>query len=129
MQLNRLLPAIVVFGIFIATAAAVVDTVTHAIETERYLRKAQIDRATTLRHQIDAETRVRGYAVTGDAIYIKPYEIALRAFGTSIFQLRSNLSALGMVGAVSVVKDESLIHRRWLVTFARPLDREAAPTR
>lgn len=120
-RFNVLLPAIVVFGVLTFTVVGIVVTMSGTVRAERALREAQLARATVLRHQLDQETGVRGYAATGNGFFLKPYNDALARFQSSVIVARLQFEQLHATQAAAALDDEEALHRQWLRDVAKPL--------
>lgn len=93
-----------------------------SITYQRAVRVAAVARARILRLQIDEETGIRGYRITRDTSFLKPYYAALRLYPSVQHDFEQALAALGpnagSLGADSA--EEQRYHERWLSEYAGP---------
>jgi serine phosphatase RsbU (regulator of sigma subunit) len=87
-------------------------------QTQRIFRDFQYQRTRLGLLQVDEETAVRGYIITGDRRFLAPYRSADAGWNGTARTVRAELQALGLP---SVYLDELLrLHERWVAAVGRP---------
>jgi len=71
--------------------------------------------------QLDEETGVRGYAATGNRVFLAPYEVARRRFPTLMRALQRQLTAIGANDARTIAEDMDATNGRWVREVAEPV--------
>jgi CHASE3 domain sensor protein len=84
------------------------------------IRVAQLARTRTMRYQLDEETGVRGFALTGDALFLQPYTKAHQSMDEAFRNLRAALGRLHIEGLDSIVDREEQINITWHAAVALP---------
>jgi CHASE3 domain sensor protein len=88
-------------------------------------RQGALATAAVLRYQLDEETGVRGYAATGRAVFLEPFEGARVAMGTALVQLdnavRDNAAEAPVQRADRALRDLRRVNAAWLATVADPI--------
>lgn len=74
-----------------------------------------------LRLMLDEETGVRGFAATGNRLFLQPYDEALKPFPVTAAQLRADVAGVFSVRAASAVDDMIAVNADYLRTVARPI--------
>ncbi len=95
-------------------------TARRMVTQEEAVRRAQMEGSLVLRLQLDEETGVRGYALTGERTFLTPY---MRARGKMGAALQTFASQAGSIDASMVPLERGLraINSRWLTRVASPL--------
>lgn len=88
---------------------------------QREIRVAQIARAKVLRFVLDEETGMRGYAATGDPLFLEPYKKARSQFAGAVTGLRAAFAPLAVDDILGVVEDEVRQHATWEATVGSRL--------
>jgi serine phosphatase RsbU (regulator of sigma subunit) len=88
---------------------------------EEEARAARALAFTSLGLQLDEETGVRGFAGTGDGLYLEPYRSAHAILPRTLGRLSSVLGTLGLPGAQAAAGDALATNALWERTVARPL--------
>ena len=93
-------------------------TLKRGAETQRLFRDFQYERTRLGLLQVDEETAVRGYIITGDRRFLEPFRSSGAAWNGTPNTVRDELRALQLPSANL---DELLrLHQRWLAVVARP---------
>jgi serine phosphatase RsbU (regulator of sigma subunit)/CHASE3 domain sensor protein len=109
-------PLLVVASFFVQNR--VDETLGH----ERQMRVAQIARGVVLRTQIDEETGVRGYAMTGEREFLLPFVNARARAAARFDHLIEMLASVHLgAGARRLVETERELNAEWLHGSAEPL--------
>jgi serine phosphatase RsbU (regulator of sigma subunit) len=99
-------------------------TVAQAGLLESRVRQAQVTRGTVLRAQVDQETSVRAYLVTGKTSLLQPFYEGRTIMATRLDQQLHALQALGShVAPITIAEtnDQRLLNRQWRAEIAEPL--------
>ena len=94
---------------------------------QRNIQSAKDALDEVLKLQLDEETGVRGFAATGQALFLQPYDAALSEFSEQLDRLQRALGAAGLASQSSQVRALGTINGQWLATVARPLTRRLIP--
>lgn len=89
------------------------------------IRNARAHVNDMLRHQLDEETGVRGYAATRLSIFLQPYRGGRRDLALDFKRLQAELDSLKINEARPALRDAELTNYRWLHEVALPLIRSA----
>lgn len=76
-----------------------------------------------LRHQLDEETGVRGYAATGLSVFLQPYYSGRKNLTVDFRRVRAELESLGVKEALPVLRDAETTNHRWVHEVALSLIR------
>ncbi|MGH7738457.1 MAG: PP2C family protein-serine/threonine phosphatase [Candidatus Tyrphobacter sp.] len=106
-------------ALFIAAVVIVQVSVRHAIADQESVRRAESLRALTLRLQIDEETGLRGFVITGERGFLRPFEQARRRMAQASTRLRSELSTVAPALVPLAIEDRA-INARWVSHVALP---------
>ena len=107
-------------------------TVVETAAFQQRVRLAQVERGHAVRAQLDEETGLRGYTITGDREFLEPYERGEAALPNSLAALRATIAPLALAGGDAIIDDEARTSATWNATVAPYLiarDRSAAGTR
>jgi CHASE3 domain sensor protein len=85
------------------------------------IRNARAHVNDMLRHQLDEETGVRGYAATRLPIFLQPYYSGRRDLALDFGRVRAELTSLKVAEALPVLRDAATTNARWLHQVAMPL--------
>jgi serine phosphatase RsbU (regulator of sigma subunit) len=113
------LPIVITVGLFHLNAAS------KGIAAASMFRGAQRANAELLKLQLDEETGLRGYIVTGHRPFLDPYEQAQERFPTELAELKTDIEQLGVTVAVrEAVQELEHVHERWIAEVAAPILRD-----
>ena len=76
--------------------------------------------------QLDEETGLRGYAATGDRLFLDPYVEARTALPSTFRQLEARIDAIPLPAASALVRTAAGTNREWLAAVATPLTAKGA---
>jgi serine phosphatase RsbU (regulator of sigma subunit) len=110
-----------VIPVLLAGGLIVRGYVRTSFHQEEEARAARALAFTSLRLQLDEETSVRGFAATGDRLYLEPYPNAHAIVPGTLARLSSALGTLGLPGAQAAARDALGTNALWERTVARPL--------
>lgn len=110
----------VVLPFFVTGGLVVRSLVAHSFLTTRETHATRALAFDSLKFQLDEETGLRGYAATGDRLFLDPYRSGRANLGSALAKLRSGLSALGRPDAVSAADDAAAANADWVGTVAKP---------
>lgn len=111
--------------LLIGSGFVVHSTLMRGATVERLFRAAQYERTQLGLFQVDEETGLRGYLITGDRAFLGPYEAANARWDGVVSALRGNLLALKL--GTGDLDKLAAIHDRWVAGVAVPLMRERNP--
>jgi serine phosphatase RsbU (regulator of sigma subunit) len=115
------IPLIVVVLVVPARLLTVVyaeATLNRGAEMQHVLRDLQYQRARLSLLQIDQESGVRGYIITGDPRFLAPYYNAEAAWDGAVTALRADVSLAHLPAAH--LDTLIVLHERWIAEVARP---------
>ncbi|MBV8195606.1 MAG: SpoIIE family protein phosphatase, partial [Candidatus Dormibacteraeota bacterium] len=105
----------------LATGILIRNSVAASFDTSERVRTATALLFGAVKAQLDEETGLRGYLVTGDSAFLAPFRSA-RAELPSIFsRLSAALEELNLPAAVGAVSDAQRANAEWLSLVATPL--------
>ncbi|HUY40084.1 MAG TPA: SpoIIE family protein phosphatase [Candidatus Dormibacteraeota bacterium] len=105
---------------FVLAVALIQASVQHMIVRGEAMRAAEIDRALVLRLQIDEETSLRGFMLTGDRSFLLPFRRARARLPSAFATLERRLQRLASP-LVSVVHEQRALNERWITSVALPI--------
>ena len=116
---------ILVFALAIAVTGAFSTRaqIRASFDREKRIQSAQLALEVLLRVQLDEETSVRGYAITRDAAFLDPYNVALAQFAPIRRQLVTTLVNEHLTGGLELLAEFDRVHQDWHATVAEPLIR------
>src|SRR6476659_963447 len=76
--------------------------------------------AAELIYMLDAETAIRGYALSGEPAALRPYREAVRKIVPAIDSVDSALHGVGDHSLDGALADQRRLAERWIATIARP---------
>jgi serine phosphatase RsbU (regulator of sigma subunit)/CHASE3 domain sensor protein len=112
---------ILVLGLLIGGGFYVRTLITQAFDDTAAIRAALGLSRQVLVAQLDEETGVRGFAATGDRIFLAPYDAARTRFPILEARLQAQLRAIDETDAYDAARDAAAMNARWLQTVAEPL--------
>jgi CHASE3 domain sensor protein len=110
-----------VLPVLVIATVNVSSVLERSIGTQRVVRDAQFLTTRALRLQIDEETGVRGYALTGARLFLQPYDDSAPRLAQLRPQLEADLRRLGLDAGLALFRDACLVHRRWDSAIAAPV--------
>jgi serine phosphatase RsbU (regulator of sigma subunit) len=93
-------------------------TVVETAAFQERVRLAQVERGHAVRAQLDEETGLRGYTITGDPEFLEPYVRGHASLAKSLDTLQATLAPLAIPGARALVADEARTSATWNATVA-----------
>jgi serine phosphatase RsbU (regulator of sigma subunit) len=117
---------IVVVPVFIIGGSLVRGLVNDSFRAQAQLHATQLDVAAVLKAQLDEETGIRGYAATGQRVFLEPYRKGRAEFATSEAALEHDVqgTTLDPGGPAALHR----INAEWLTDVATPLLRNVRDT-
>ncbi len=97
-----------------------------SLQASEQIRQARADAFAVIRGQLDEETGLRGYAATGDSVFLEPYRFARAVLPRDLAHLRAQVSNLDISRAAQLVDETGSLNREWLATVADPILRNRA---
>lgn len=117
--------AAVAFPIVVTVGLFHLDAASKGIAEVSLMRGAQRANAELLKLQLDEETGLRGYIVTGHRTFLDPYEQAQERFPAVLTELQTEAKRLGMSLALQdAVRELAQVHERWIAEVAAPILRD-----
>jgi len=107
----------VVFG---AAFGWVIIAMNRSQSVEESVRIAQSARARLSGFELDQETGIRGFVMTGDRAFLRTYEVAARQFGRNIVLARRAFAGIGARKALEALSDAQLAHQQWVAEVVKP---------
>jgi hypothetical protein len=111
---------IAVTAVFGIAFGWVVVAISRSQRVEENVRIAQLARARLPRLELDQETGIRGFAMTGDQEFLRTYETAARTFELNILLAREAFTRIGAREALDALSDADRAHRQWIAEVAKP---------
>lgn len=108
-----LLVALITFGVG--------GTVIRQRAEQRDLQSAKDALDGILRLQLDEETGIRGFAATGQTLFLEPYDAARSEFDSQLNELRRSLVTVGLQRMRPTAQALGAINTQWLTQVAMPL--------
>lgn len=119
-----LLVAIIMVG-----GVAVRSTISTSFQNAENVRSAHALSLEALKLQLDEETGMRGFAATGDRVFLEPYYFATPKLKATFARLNAAVLAVGASEAARPLDDALATNDRWQRTIAGPLiNRRFSPT-
>jgi len=115
------LTLILVLGLLIGGGFYVRTLITQAFDDTAAIRAALGYSRQILVAQLDEETGVRGFAATGDRVFVGPYDTARARFPVLATKLQAELDAIGEHDAYAAAVDAAAINARWVQMVAQPI--------
>jgi serine phosphatase RsbU (regulator of sigma subunit) len=110
------------FPVVIAIGLLHLDSASKGLAETSALRGAQRENADLLKLQLDEETGLRGYIVTGHKPFLDPYERAQAGFPALLSKLNGDLVPLGLAPELRAEAQElGRIHDSWIAEVASPV--------
>jgi serine phosphatase RsbU (regulator of sigma subunit) len=119
--LGALLAAMI--AVAIGISLRIYTLLDNAIAVQAPLLEAQHDLDTVVQSQSELQNIVRGYAATGDAEFLEPYDRYTRAFYGNLADFQKATASLHDSQVDSIAKEMHDIHASWIDDVARPLIR------
>jgi len=126
----------VAIGVALAVALVVVllaggmltrSYVARAFGAAERVRDLRMLSGRAIKDQLDEETGLRGYAATGERLFLEPYYQAARDLPDVLDDLAARLAAAGLPRAAEGVREAGRINTTWRATVVAPLLRRARP--
>jgi serine phosphatase RsbU (regulator of sigma subunit) len=114
---------VVMIPILVGGGAFVGRLVSQGFAAESTVRAAENDLAAITRAQLDEETGIRGYAATGQRIFLQPYDTGLVDFAHSDAALHRDADRLQLADR-SAIADLEATNATWRREVATPLLRD-----
>lgn len=111
--------------LFVAVVALVQTTVRHIIAEQQAMRQAEIERSIVLRLQIDEETGLRGFTITGNRAFLAPLYDARAHLPAAAARLERDLRA-DAPSLAPLANREAALNALWFERIARPTLRSRA---
>ena len=118
---------LVAVGLPIALVAqlGIVRTLTTTTQGLALTRQGAFGSAVVLRYQLDEESGLRGYAATGNTVFLQPFESARAAMGPALDQLDraipDNPTGAADQRADGALRELRRVNAQWLATIADPI--------
>jgi serine phosphatase RsbU (regulator of sigma subunit)/CHASE3 domain sensor protein len=112
---------LIVVPVLALASAFVHQRVEATAANDHLLRSAQIDRGAALRVQLNEETGMRGYIITRDVSFLKPYLAARGRTDLAFARFERDIARTALPGAAELVAHERAINARWVAEIAKPL--------
>ena len=115
--------AVLVLALLVSIAGSVVTyvRVTHAYTRQNSLSLAQGQLDACMRSELEQETSLRGFLVSGQKVFLDSYFVAHPAFVQHTQELRSDLAQASLSDGVVIADDMQGAHETWERTVAEPL--------
>ncbi|MDP9018013.1 MAG: SpoIIE family protein phosphatase [Candidatus Eremiobacteraeota bacterium] len=115
--------AILIFSLIIAVSGAFSTRaeIRSSFDRQKSIQRAQLQLEELLKVQLDEETSVRGYAITGDASFLDPYNAAITKFLPLQKQLAAVLHDEQLQQGQAVLHEFDQVHEEWHRNVAVPL--------
>jgi serine phosphatase RsbU (regulator of sigma subunit)/CHASE3 domain sensor protein len=92
-----------------------------AFQKSEDVRAARLFLSDVVKQQLDEETGLRGFAITGQALFLEPYRAGRRRLPETLAKLRGAVDALQLPHASERISRAAAINREWLASVAEPL--------
>jgi CHASE3 domain sensor protein len=112
---------VVVLGVLAVNGFFLQRLVARSFRTFENVRAARTLAFLTLKDQLDEETGVRGFAATGETLFLEPYHNGYAHLPQTFDKLDAALKVLGLASVSSNVADARATNATWLDTVAAPL--------
>lgn len=115
--------AVLVLALLVSIAGSVVTyvRVTHAYTRQNSLAMAQEQLDACMRSELEEETSLRGFLISGQRVFLDSYFRAHPSFSEHSAELRSDLERASLADGVSISDDMQNAHGTWEQTVAEPL--------
>jgi serine phosphatase RsbU (regulator of sigma subunit) len=115
--------AVLVLALLVSIAGSVVTyvRVTHAYTRQNSLALAQAQLDACMRNELEEETSLRGFLISGQKVFLDSYFRAHPAFVEHADELRSDLQRASLTDGVAISDDMQTAHATWERTVAEPL--------
>jgi serine phosphatase RsbU (regulator of sigma subunit) len=114
-----LIVVVLVIPLRALTAWYTQTTLNHGAETQRLLRDLQYQRTRLGLLQVNQETAVRGYVITGDRRFLGPYRNADATWSGSVKTVRDELRTLHLPS--DHLDQLEQFHNQWVAAVATPI--------
>ena len=108
---ERYLSALVILTVVVGIVAYIAIVQTRGILAASYV--ARYDLQALLKTVLDEETGMRGYAATGDRLFLEPYRDAMKAYPQHLGAVRSDLARPVFHSIADFPDRFDAVHRRW----------------
>jgi serine phosphatase RsbU (regulator of sigma subunit) len=95
--------------------------ITRAFDDSSAIRQALGLSRQVLVAQLDEETGVRGYAASGNRLFLQPFDVARQRFPELVRALQDQLTVIGANDARDLAADAEATNARWIRTVALPI--------
>jgi CHASE3 domain sensor protein len=116
---------LVVGATFFVSAVMIRSTLSDTVGWQAAVRKARVSRGRVLTAQLDEESGLRGFAATGEPIFLQPFGEALRAWPRRLAELHDRLEVIDP-SIADLTVTEGRLNDIWLRTVAQPMLRHPA---
>lgn len=106
--------------LFVAEAAVVQTSVRHVIARQEAVRRAEVQRSFILRLQIDEETGLRGFIITGDRSFLQPFDRARSQLRTAFAEFDPQVQSVAP-SLTPIARELEVANAQWLATIAQPV--------
>lgn len=113
--------AVLVIALLAGGSLYVRSLITAAFETAGQLAVTRALAYSTLRLMLDEETGVRGFAATGNRLFLQPYDEALSPFAGTAASLQADIRSIASERAGAAAADLVTSNTAYVRTVARPL--------
>jgi serine phosphatase RsbU (regulator of sigma subunit) len=108
-------PVVISIGLFHLSAAS------KGLAVASISRSAQRVNAQLLALQLDEETGLRGFIVTGRRLYLEPYRQAQGRFSATLDELQGDLLNAGLTQELQGARELGTLHAAWVAEVAEPI--------
>jgi CHASE3 domain sensor protein len=112
---------LVVLGVLAVNGFFLQRLVSQSFRTSENVRVARTLAFSALKEQLDEETGVRGFAATGETLFLEPYHDGYAHLPATFEKLDAALTVLGLKTVQSDLTDARATNATWLRTVATPL--------
>jgi serine phosphatase RsbU (regulator of sigma subunit) len=112
--------SIVLIALFLTAGVLTHGYVSSSVDASQRLNDARKAAAEVLKLQLDEETGVRGYATTGERVFLEPYYAARDGLTAALASLRTQIAPLGLPKAAAPLEDARVTSQLWSADVAVP---------
>jgi serine phosphatase RsbU (regulator of sigma subunit) len=118
---------VAIVGVLVAVGIALRSSVASSFAQGQQIRAVRTLLFGAIEAQLNEETGIRGYAATGDSLFLEPYRAGRSELPSIIPQLEYHLSVLGMPDALAAAERASRLNVLWVRHVADPTLRSRHP--